>query len=157
MTLADAPALQKVYSAGAAFFVQFTGIPPDAGQASHDLAEAISDEGRHILGIYLHNEMVGVIDLRLAEPEPFDVRIGLILMAEPYRGQGLGSSGAAILGGMAGPRDAHRSRSRHRGCPGSRRAAFPSPPTITYLQGNQLAVLVGTTRLRLLKMRKGLR
>ena len=69
----DAAALQKVYSAAAAFFVQSTGIPPDAGQASYDLAEAISDEGRHFLGIYLHDEMVGVIDLRLAEPEPFDV------------------------------------------------------------------------------------
>ncbi len=97
MTLADAPALQKVYSAGAAFFAQSTGIPPDPGQASHDLAEAISDEGRHILGIYLHDEMVGVIDLRLAEPEPFEVRLGLILVAEPTRGQGLGSWALRIL------------------------------------------------------------
>ena len=41
--------------------------------------------------------MIGVIDLRLASPEPFDVHIGLLLLAEPHRRQGLGSWALRIL------------------------------------------------------------
>ena len=156
MTLADAPALQKVYSAGAAFFVQSTGTPPDAGQASHDLAEAISDEGRHILGIYLYDEMVGVIDLRLAEPEPFDVRIGLILMGEPYRGQGLGSWALRIL-------EAWLARDTPTEAVVVTVTAQDHVAQSFFLAndyvftGQSTRVLIGTTRFRFLEMRKDLR
>lgn len=145
-----------VYSAGAAFFVRSTGIPPDAGQASHDLAEAISDEGRHILGIYLHDEVVGVIDLHLAEPEPFDVRIGLILVAEPYRGQGLGSWALRILEAWLArdtPTEAvvvSVTAQDH----DAQRFLLSNDYVFT---GQSTRVLMGTTRLRLLEMRKGLR
>ena len=145
-----------VYSAGAPFFVQSTGTPPDAGQASHDLAEAISDEGRHILGIYLHDEVVGVIDLRLADPEPFDVRIGLILMAEPYRGQGLGSWALRILEAWLAhdtPTEAvviTVAAQDH----DAQRFLLSNDYVFT---GQSTRVLMGATRLRLLEMRKGLR
>lgn len=67
------------------------------GQAEHDLAEASRGDGRHILGIFLQDEMVGGIDLCLAEPGPFDVRLGLILLSEPHRRQGIGSWALRIL------------------------------------------------------------
>lgn len=97
LTQAFASVLQSVYAASTEYFVQATGNPPAPEQAAFDLAEAASDDGRFLLGIYLQDEIVGVLDMRLAEPEPFDVRLGLILLAEPIRGQGLGSWALRIL------------------------------------------------------------
>lgn len=93
----DAPELQMVYSAGADYFVLSTGGPPGADLAIRDLAEAANDDARHILGIYLNDEMAGVLDFKFADPEPFDVRLGLILLAEFQRGMGLGSWALSIL------------------------------------------------------------
>lgn len=87
----DGPALQAVYQASADFFLDRTGAPVDADQAAADLAAAAADEGRYLLGITLHHSMIGVIDLRLASPGQYDVSIGLILLAEAQRRQGLGS------------------------------------------------------------------
>jgi RimJ/RimL family protein N-acetyltransferase len=56
-----------------------------------------SDDARHILGIFLNEELVGVIDFRFADPEPFDTRLGLILVADSYRRQGLGTWALRIL------------------------------------------------------------
>lgn len=97
LTLVDAPALQTVYSAGADYFVRASGELPPLHQANQDLAEAARDDARHILGIYLNDAMVGVIDLRFADPEPFDVRLGLILIGATSRHQGLGSWALRIL------------------------------------------------------------
>lgn len=96
----DAPALQAVYDRCADYFRLASGgalgeAPP--GQAQHDLAEAAQDDGRYLLGIYLAEEMVGVIDLRLADPGPYDVRLGLVALAQPYRRQGLGRWALRIL------------------------------------------------------------
>lgn len=93
----DAPALQAVYGAGADFFVSNGGATPPADQAVDDLAAAAADDGRYLLGIDLAGEMVGVIDLRLASPEPFDVHVGLILLTPAYRRQGLGRWALRIL------------------------------------------------------------
>lgn len=94
--LNDAPALQTVYSGGADYFVQATGAPPDAGRGAQVLAEAAGDDARHILGVYLNDEIVGAIDFRFANVEP-EVHIGLILLAEPYRRQGIGRWALSIL------------------------------------------------------------
>ena len=97
LTQASAPALQSVYAASTEYFVQATGSSPAPDQAAFDLAEAADDDGRFLLGIYLQDEIIGMLDMRLAEPEPFDVRLGLILLAEPTRGQGLGSWALRIV------------------------------------------------------------
>ncbi len=41
--------------------------------------------------------MIGLLDLRLAYPEPFDVSIGLILLAQGQRRQRLGSWALRML------------------------------------------------------------
>ena len=100
--------------------------------------------------------MVGVIDLRRAEPEPFDVRIGLILMAEPHQGQGLGSWALRILEAWLArdtPTEAvvvTVAAQDH----DAQRFLLSNDYVFT---GQSTRVLIGTTRLRLLTMRKGLR
>ncbi len=89
--------LQQVYQGADDVFVATTGAPVRPGQAERDLAEARGDDARYLLGIFLQERMVGVVDFRLAEPEPLAVRLGLILLSRPYRRQGLGSWALRIL------------------------------------------------------------
>jgi RimJ/RimL family protein N-acetyltransferase len=93
----NASELQAVYAAGADYFARLSGGLVRADQAERDLAETAGDDARHILGIFLNDEMVGVVDLRFADPGPFDVRLGLILLGESHRGQGLGGWALRIL------------------------------------------------------------
>ncbi len=97
LTREDAPALQAVYASSADFFVNSSGAAPALCQADDDLAAAAADDARYLLGIYLVETMVGVIDLRLADPGPYDVRIGLILLAPEHRRHGLGRWTLSIL------------------------------------------------------------
>lgn len=94
---ADAPTLQAVYQTSAGFFLDRSGAPLDPGQASADLVAAAAEDGHFLLGISIHESMIGVIDLRLAYPEPYDVSIGLLLLAEPHRRQRLGTWALRIL------------------------------------------------------------
>ena len=61
------------------------------------MATAAAEEGRYLLGITLRDAMIGLLDLRLAIPGPYDVQIGLILLAEAQRRQGLGSWALRML------------------------------------------------------------
>jgi RimJ/RimL family protein N-acetyltransferase len=151
----DAPALQAVYQASADFFLERAGAPPDPGQAKADLAAAAAEDGRFLLGITLHESMIGVIDLRLASPGPFDMSIGLVLLAAPHRRQGLGTWALRILEAwltrdtpteaviVVVPAQDHAAQGFFR----ANGYAFT---------GESSRVLAGNTRLRLLKMRKSL-
>lgn len=97
LTLANAPDLQTAYESSGDYFRAATGQEAPSNQAWRDLEECAASEGRALLGIYLRQTLVGVIDLRLAEPEPFDARLALFLLAEPYRRQGLGGWALRIL------------------------------------------------------------
>lgn len=99
--------------------------------------------------------MIGLLDLRLAYPEPFDVSIGLILLAEGQRHQRLGSWALRMLEAwltrdtpteavvVAVPAQNHAAQ------------AFFTANGYTYT-GQSTRVLAGSTRLRLLEMRKSL-
>lgn len=151
----DGPALQAVYRASADFFLDRGGAPPDPGQAEADLAAAAAEDGRFLLGISLHESMIGLLDLRLAYPEPFDVSIGLVLLAEPQRRQGLGTWALRILEAwlirdtpteaviVAVPAQNHAAQ------------AFFQTNGYTFT-GQSTRVLIGSSRPRLLEMRKSL-
>jgi GNAT superfamily N-acetyltransferase len=151
----DAPELQAVYQASADFFDSRGGAPSDPDQAEADLAAAVAEDGRFLLGITLHESMIGVIDLRLASPGPFDVSIGLVLLAEPYRRQGLGRWALRILEAwlsrdtpteaviVAVPAQCHAAQ------------AFFQANGYTFT-GQSTRVLIGSSRPRLLEMRKSL-
>ena len=151
----DASELQAVYQASAAFFIGDSGAPLDPAQASADLAAAGAEEGRFLVGIALHDAMIGVIDLWLAQPGPLDVAIGLILLAEPYRRQKLGTWALRILEAWLS-RDTP-SEAVVVALPAQDHAAQGFFTASGYsFTGQSTRALVGTSRLRLLEMRKSL-
>lgn len=151
----DAPALQGLYQASADFSLSQDGVLPEPDQAAASLMAATAEEGRYLLGITLRDAMIGVIDLRLASPGPYDVSIGLILLAEGQRRQRLGSWALRMLEAwltrdtpteavvVAVPAQNHAAQ------------AFFTANGYTYT-GQSTRVLAGSTRLRLLEMRKSL-
>jgi GNAT superfamily N-acetyltransferase len=151
----DAPALQAVYQAGADFFLDRGGAPPESGQSGADLAAAAAEDGRFLLGISLHESVVGLLDLRLAYPEPFDVSIGLILLAEAHRRQGLGTWALRML--EAWLRCDTPTEAVIVAVPAQDRAAqgFFLANGYTFT-GQSTRVVKASTRLRLLEMRKSL-
>lgn len=151
----DAAALQAVYQASADFFLDRGGAPPDPGQAEADLAAAAAEDGRYLLGISLLDSMIGLLDLRLAYPEPFDVSIGMILLAEGQRRQGLGSWALRML--EAWLRRDTPTEAVVVAVPAQDRAAQGFFLANGYsFTGQSTRVLVGSTRPRLLEMRKSL-
>lgn len=152
LSAADAPTLQALYAAATDFFRHAGGALP---QAAAELQQAAREEGRFLLGIYLSAEMIGLLDLRLAHPGPFDVSIGLILLAESHRRQGLGSWALRML-------EAWLSRDT------PTEAVIIAVPAQNHggqgfflangyaFSGQSSRVVVGSTRMRLLEMRKSL-
>ena len=99
-------ALQRVYEATPGYWQMYTLPAAPSTQAARDLAAAAETPGRHLLGIVRRLdednpqagvEMVGMIDFRLHWPQPQTVYIGLIMVAEPYQRQGIGSRAWALL------------------------------------------------------------
>lgn len=151
----DAPALQAVYQASADFLFSRGDVPPNPDQAAVDLAEGTAEEGRYLLGITLRDAMIGVIDLRLASPGPYDVQIGLILLVEVQRRQGLGTWALRMLETWLG-RDTP-TEAVVVAVPAQDRAAqgFFLANGYTFT-GQSTRVLAGSARLRLLELRKSL-
>lgn len=155
LELADAPALQEVYQECAAYISHTWEAAPQPALAVHDLEETQSQEGRFLLGIYLEHDLVGVIDLRFGDPEPQDMRLGLILLTPEQRRRGLGSWALRILEAWLA-----------RDTPVNRVVASVSTNAYAAqrfllangyaFSGESTRVLVGTSRLRILEMRKSL-
>jgi hypothetical protein len=151
----DASELQAVYAAGADTFARLSGGLVRVDQAEQDLTKAAGDDARHILGIYLNAKMVGVVDLRFADPEPFDVRLGLILLGESHRRQGLGGWALRILEEWL--RQATPSQAIVLAVLAQDLAAQRFFRRLGYqFTGQALRVVVGDNRPRLLTMRKDL-
>lgn len=93
----DAAALQALYQASAEHFVRAWGVPPPSQQALSDLADGRENDARALLGIFLQDVLIGVIDLLFGDDEPPDVRLGLVLLTPEFRRQGLGSWALRIL------------------------------------------------------------
>jgi RimJ/RimL family protein N-acetyltransferase len=94
--------LQAVYAAAPAYWAlhELSGAPP--GQAVHDLDEAAATPGRTLLGMLVRDEagdavMVGMADVRLHYPDEGVATVGMMMVAEPHRRQGVGSAAWALL------------------------------------------------------------
>lgn len=99
--------------------------------------------------------MIGLLDLRLAYPEPFDVSIGVILLAEAHRRQGLGSWALRMLETWL--RRDTPTEAVIAAVPAQDHAAQAFFRANGYLYtGQSTRVLVGSSRPRLLEMRKNL-
>jgi len=91
LTATDADALQRVYDAAADYFLGLLARKPNFGEASRDIQSAIMEPNRHILGVEYDGALIGLLDVRLHFPEENVAQIGLLLLAEKQRNQGLGT------------------------------------------------------------------
>lgn len=99
-------ALQGVYAATPGYWRLYNlpGSPPD--QAAKDLSAAGATQGRFLLGIVKRidpddpaagAELIGVIDLRVQWPAADTAYIGMLMVAEPYQRQGIGTQAWSLL------------------------------------------------------------
>jgi RimJ/RimL family protein N-acetyltransferase len=91
--------LQGCLEAAPGYFLLTEGTPAAPGAAAHLLDEAEADPTRRILLLTSRRggRPLGVLDLWLDQPEPGTAHVGLLLLAEPHQGQGLGAEAAAAL------------------------------------------------------------
>jgi RimJ/RimL family protein N-acetyltransferase len=107
LNVADhAEALQAVYRATPGYWQMYHLASSPTGQAERDLEAAASTPGRTLMGIVRRIdvdeptadvEMVGLIDFRMHWPDPDVVYVGVIMVAEPYQRQGIGSAAWHVL------------------------------------------------------------
>lgn len=99
-------ALQQVYALTPAYWEMYHLPGAPGGQAERDLAAVAEEAGRNALGILLPNrpsdpaagaQLIGLVDFRLHWPESGTVYVGLVMVAEPFQRQGIGSSAWALL------------------------------------------------------------
>lgn len=104
-------ALQQVYLATPGYWTMFNYLTVPPGQAEYDLRTAAETPGRTMLGIVhrtAHDskdaatqadsiELVGVFDFRLHWPDEQVVYIGMVMVAEPYQRQGIGTQAWTLL------------------------------------------------------------
>ena len=99
-------ALQSVYAQTPAYWqmLDLPSVPPD--QADKEMTEAEKTPGRSMLGIVRRlervnpqagGELIGLVDFRLNWPEESVAYLGMIMVAEPYRRQGLGRKAWRLL------------------------------------------------------------
>lgn len=119
-------ALQQVYWATPTYWALYNLPTAPAGQAENDLRTAAETPGRTLLGMVRPvapgdettdsgsdsrpavgdiapvsaapgRELIGVLDFRLHWPEEQVVSIGMIMVAEPYQRQGVGTQAWTLL------------------------------------------------------------
>jgi RimJ/RimL family protein N-acetyltransferase len=99
-------ALQGVYRATPRYWQMYNLPSSPAGQAERDLRAAQETPGRNLLGIVQRRdaedaqggvEMVGLVDFRLHWPREQVVYLGMIMVAEPFQRQGIGTQAWRLL------------------------------------------------------------
>jgi len=91
----DAPILRGIYERCPGYFEALGAEVPTLADVRRELLAAQGDPARHRELLYLADLPVGYLDYRLGQPRPEAATLNLVLIAEPYRGQGLGR--AAVL------------------------------------------------------------
>jgi len=87
-------ALQRVLEAAPDYFRRVTGHPAGSGEAQRTYRVVPADKDwkdKHVLGVFLEEEMVGCADVVRRYPEEHVAHVGLFLIAEPHQRRGLGT------------------------------------------------------------------
>ena len=87
--------LQWVLENAPTYAELITGAPPgfaDAHSTFTVLPDGKTYDDKYVFGIYMGPRMVGCVDLIKGYPEPNTALLGLLLVAEPFQGQGIGSA-----------------------------------------------------------------
>jgi RimJ/RimL family protein N-acetyltransferase len=100
-------AAQQVYRCVPRFWGMYDLLDAPEGQAERDMREAEGTPGRTMLGIISRRqdddpeagfEMIGLIDFRLYWPRQDTAYLGMLIVAEPYQRQGVGTQAMQLLG-----------------------------------------------------------
>jgi RimJ/RimL family protein N-acetyltransferase len=105
-------ALQHLYRATPGYWALYHYLQAPPGQAANDMKAAEATAGRYLMGVVQPRtptqdaeapapngagELIGLIDFRLDWPEAGTVYIGMIMIAEAYQRQGIGTAAWQLL------------------------------------------------------------
>ncbi len=99
-TPAEMAALQAVLEAAPRYYEAAQGGPPGPAEAQSTftaLPPGRSYDDKRVYGLYAGDAMVGVADVVRGWNAPDKAIIGLLLLAEPWQGRGLGRAFAALV------------------------------------------------------------
>ena len=91
LTLEAAPALQTLLAAAEDYFRLLGAREVPGDMAERLLLAAAHTPGRHVMGIEVDTQLIGLLDFRLRYPGPDHAYLGLILLVPAERGKGYGS------------------------------------------------------------------
>ena len=98
--------LQEVYANTPTYWAMYNMLTAPNGQAERDLVEAGETAGRTMMGIVkpveagnpeAGGEMIGMVDFRLHWPDKQMAYIGMVMVAEAFQRQGLGTQAWHLL------------------------------------------------------------
>jgi RimJ/RimL family protein N-acetyltransferase len=92
--------LQRVLEAAPTYTQRVTGQPVgphDGLSVFTSLPAGKSASDKFVFGVVLGEQMVGCIDLIRAYPDAATAHVGLLLIAEPHQGRGLGATAYTLL------------------------------------------------------------
>lgn len=93
-------ALQRVLAAAPAYFECVSGGPPGPAEAQSLFSVLPPDKGyedKFVWGLYSGPDMIGCADVIRGYPAADKAVIGLLLLAEPWQGRGLGRAFASLV------------------------------------------------------------
>src|SRR5436309_10828183 len=97
---AEMAALQRVLEAAPAYFLTVTGLPPGKAEAQSTFTALPPDktyDDKFVWGLYAGDAMIGCADVIRGYPTRTKAVIGLLLLAEPWQGRGLGRALTALV------------------------------------------------------------
>lgn len=92
--------LQVVFESSPIFAERMTGVPFGPAEALSVytvLPENVSYDRKFVFGFFLGKRMVGCADIIIDYPEVGICNVGLLLLAEPFQGNGFGRSAYSLL------------------------------------------------------------
>jgi ribosomal protein S18 acetylase RimI-like enzyme len=98
--------LQEVYANTPTYWAMYNMLTAPNGQAERDLVEAAEATGRTMMGIVkpieagnpeAGGEMIGMVDFRLHWPDEQIAYLGMVMVAETYQRQGVGTQAWHLL------------------------------------------------------------
>jgi ribosomal protein S18 acetylase RimI-like enzyme len=93
-------ALQRIMESDVGFALRVTGHPPGPADAQSTLMfvpEGSSPDDKAPFGVWVGDELVGILDLLLRYPDEETAYIGLLLIDHARQGQGLGTAAYLAL------------------------------------------------------------
>jgi len=87
----DVDALQTMLIVSADYFQALGHAQVASDLAARMIRETESTPGRHLLGVDLKGELIGILDFRLRYPAPDTAQLGLLLLQPSWRAQGIGT------------------------------------------------------------------